>query len=113
MIEMIFDEDFVFDMLLLPSRRKSISLITPSTKPASIQGGKIPQRYGRAMVGDRTKDRKPTRQEALDRLDNIPFIETPRRLRNRLPLTPYTIPLYAPELAKVFVYLDPLDRIEG
>lgn len=104
---MIFDEDFVFDMLLLPSRRKSISLITPSTKPASIQGGKIPQRYGRAM------DRKPTRQEALDRLDNIPFIETPRRLRNRLPLTPYTIPLYAPELAKVFVYLDPLDRIEG
>jgi len=107
MIEMIFDEDFVFDMLLLPSRRKSISLITPSTKPASIQGGKIPQRYGRAM------DRKPTRQEALDRLDNIPFIETPRRLRNRLPLTPYTIPLYAPELAKVFVYLDPLDRIEG
>lgn len=107
MIDMIFDEDFVFDMLLLPSRRKSISLITPSTKPASIQGGKIPQRYGRAM------DRKPTRQEALDRLDNIPFIETPRRLRNRLPLTPYTIPLYAPELAKVFVYLDPLDRIEG
>lgn len=107
MIEMIFDEDFVFDMLLLPSRRKSISLITPSTKPASIQGGKIPQRYGRAM------DRKPTRQEALDRLDNIPFIETPRKLRNRLPLTPYTIPLYAPELAKVFVYLDPLDRIEG
>lgn len=104
---MIFDEDFVFDMLLLPSRRKSISLITPSTKLASIQGGKIPQRYGRAM------DRKPTRQEALDRLDNIPFIETPRRLRNRLPLTPYTIPLYAPELAKVFVYLDPLDRIEG
>lgn len=107
MIDMIFDEDFVFDMLLLPSRRKSISLITPSTKPASIQGGKIPQRYGRAM------DRKPTRQEALDRLDNIPFIETPRKLRNRLPLTPYTIPLYAPELAKVFVYLDPLDRIEG
>ena len=57
--------------------------------------------------------RKPTRQEALDRINQIPAIDVPRKLRKGKPLTPFTLPLYAPELAKVFVYLDPLDRIEG
>ena len=54
--------------------------------------------------------RKPTRQEALDRLPSIP--KPVRGLRPK-PRNPWLLPLYALDLAEILIYIDPLDRIEG
>ena len=67
--------------------------------------------YGTYVI---STTRKPTKQEAIDRLNEIPAVKLARSVRRSVRLPPIILlPLYAPELARVFVEIDPLDRIEG
>lgn len=72
-----------------------------------------PQPFGRGIsirTMPTTVMRKPTKEEALERL---PYVPRPiRRPGRRLP-PPIGIPFWALDIAEVLIELDPLDRIEG
>ena len=66
---------------------------------------------GRYGYGPTTIMRKPTKQEALERL---PYLPRPiRRVGSRRLPPPFGIPFWALDLAEILVEIDPLDRIEG
>jgi hypothetical protein len=54
--------------------------------------------------------RKPTTEEALERLPYVPRIV---RGRGRQLPPPFGIPFWALDLAEILIEIDPLDRIEG
>lgn len=97
----LFDEEEMFTIF---NGRKRAGSTSPVVQPRTWN---YSERYGSADGGMR----KPTRQEALDRLPTFP--KPARSLTRKTPPNPWLIPLYALDLAEVLVYIDPLDRIEG
>ncbi|MCW3978084.1 MAG: hypothetical protein NWE77_09140 [Candidatus Bathyarchaeota archaeon] len=96
----LFDEEEMFTIF---NGRKRAGQKSTTIQPRTWN---YSERYGSFDGGMR----KPTRQEALDRLPSIP--KPVRGLRPK-PKNPWLLPLYALDLAEILIYIDPLDRIEG
>jgi hypothetical protein len=95
------EDDYVALAIAAEAEASEELLIQPFGRGANL----VP-RYGMPT----TVMRKPTKEEALDRLPYVPRLV--RRPGRRLP-PPFGIPFWAIDLAEVLVELDPLDRIEG
>lgn len=99
----IFDNDEVVFGIGYISRYRSHAMSSSTISP---RGFLSVERYGQG----RSSMRKPTRQEALDRLPYVPRVI---RGRGKQFPPPFSIPFYALDLAEVLIEIDPLDRIEG
>lgn len=103
----LFDEEEQYTIFNGRKRRAAAYGNSGSKPVVQPRTWNYSERYGSADGGMR----KPTRQEALDRLPSLP--KPVRSLTRKTPPNPWLIPLYALDLAEVLVYIDPLDRIEG
>lgn len=86
----------------------AIAVEEPEVMPIQTRFDRGPE--GRYGYGPTTIMRKPTKEEALERLPYVPRIV--RGKGRQLP-PPFSIPFYALDLAEILVEIDPLDRIEG
>lgn len=102
----IFDaQEEVFASVNLNRHIKTFDVGTFMSAPDGV-------RYGGTNYWD--NDPRPTKEEAKAKLDDLWFIQVPTRaLRKTKLVPPWLVPvLYAPELAEVFIEIDPLDRLE-
>ena len=103
---MFLDEEDITMMTIVPE--ETLVNVPVQTR---FDSARTEPYYGTYLT---STSRKPTKEEAVDRLNEIPAVKLSRSVRRSLKLPPILLlPLYAPELARVLVEIDPLDRIEG
>ena len=103
---MFLDEEDIVMMTVIPE--ETIVKVSEQTR---FDSARTEPYYGTYLT---SSSRKPTKEEAVERLNEIPGVKLSRSVRRSIRLPPiFLLPLYAPELARVLVEIDPLDRIEG
>ena len=103
---MFLDEEDITMMTIVPE--ETLINVPEQTR---FDSARTEPYYGTYVT---SSSRKPTKQEAVDKLNEIPAVRITRSVRRSVRLPPIILlPLYAPELARIFIEVDPLDRIEG
>lgn len=103
---MFLDEDDIVMMTVIAE--ETIVNVSEQTR---FDSARTEPYYGTYLT---SSSRKPTKQEAIDRLNELPAVKLTRSVRRNVKLPPiFLLPLYSPELARILVEIDPLDRIEG
>ena len=103
---MFLDEEDITMMTIVPEET-----LVNVPEETTFRGSRTEPYYGTYVT---STSRKPTKEEAVDKLNEIPAVKLTRSVRRAVKLPPIILlPLYAPELARVLVEIDPLDRIEG
>ena len=103
---MFLDEEDITMMTIVPE--ETLINVPEQTR---FDSARTEPYYGTYVT---SSSRKPTKQEAVDRLNELPAVKLTRSVRRSTRLPPIImLPLYAPELARILVEIDPLDRIEG
>ena len=96
---MFLDEEDITMMTIVPE--ETLINVPEQTR---FDSARTEPYYGTYVT---SSSRKPTKQEAVDKLNEIPAVRITRSVRRSVRLPPIILlPLYAPELARIFIEVD-------